>query len=62
MPPLRKVTTRVDRDAGTFSVRPLRRRKVYTLPLGTVATLVCGLVLRAELAAKKAAKKKRRRR
>lgn len=33
-------TVTVDRSRGLFCVRPLRRRREYVLPLGTVAALV----------------------
>src|SRR3990167_1393150 len=33
-------TVTISRTAGTFAVRPLRRRREYLLPLSTVATLV----------------------
>lgn len=53
-------TVLVDREAGLFSVRPLRRRRVYTLPLATVAELVCSKIIKAEVAAKRAERKARR--
>jgi hypothetical protein len=59
-------TVTVDRAAGLFSVRPLRRRRVYTLPLADVAGLVVRGMIRAEVLerarAKNAARKMRRRR
>lgn len=54
-------TVRIDRAAGVFEVRPLRRRRVYALPLGDVATMVCRRIIVAEVAAKRAARRKRRR-
>lgn len=43
-------------DAGLFGVRPLRRRRVYELPLSTVAEIVVARVIRAEVFAKRLAK------
>jgi hypothetical protein len=54
-------TVTIDRGADLFSVRPLRRRRVYTLPLSTVAELVCRTIIAAEAREKRAAKKARRR-
>jgi hypothetical protein len=53
-------TVIISRSSGIFSVRPYRRRRVYTLPLSIVAEIVCQRILRAELAERKAAKKKAR--
>jgi hypothetical protein len=53
-------TVTIDRDAGLFSVRPKRRRKLYTLPLYTVAGMVAHRIELNEAAAKRAAKKARR--
>ena len=47
---------------GFFQVRPLRRRRVYALPLSTVADIVCKRIMISEVAAERAEKKKRRRR
>jgi hypothetical protein len=44
----------IDRNAGLFSVRPYRRRRLYTLPLSTVAEIVCSRIIKAEIAAKRA--------
>jgi hypothetical protein len=49
-------TVEVDRDAGTLGVRPLRRRRVYSLPLSVVATMVCQAIVNAEARQKRAAK------
>lgn len=51
-------TVEIDREAGLFSVRPHGRRKKYTLPLGAVATMVCQIIVRQELAERRAAKGK----
>lgn len=55
-------TITIDRDAGLFTVRPKRRRKLYTLPLSTVAGMVAHRLILAEVSAKRAAKKNRKRR
>lgn len=53
-------TVTVERAADLFCVRPHRRRRVYALPLSTVAQLVVERVIRAELAAKAAERRRRR--
>lgn len=53
-------TVTVDRSAGTFSVRPYRRRRAYELPLAFVAQLVAERIIKAEAAEKRAAAKARR--
>ncbi len=57
-------TVTINRAAGLFSVRPLRRRRVYTLPLAAVAELVVQRMIRLEVLerarAKRAARKGRR--
>lgn len=42
-------TVVMDRDVGLFSVRPLRRRRIYSLPLSVVAEMVVQWNIRAEL-------------
>lgn len=54
-------TVTVDRAAGLFSVRPLRRRRVYTLPLALVASLVVSRIVKAEIAEARRTKKGRKR-
>lgn len=54
-------TVEIDRASGVFSVRPLRRRRVYSLPLSSVATMVCQVIVRAEVRERRAAKRKQRR-
>lgn len=57
-------TVTINREAGLFTVRPLRRRKLYELPLSDVATMVCQRIVKAEIFQKrlaKAAKKSGRR-
>lgn len=48
-------------DPQLFSVRPHKLRKVYELPLKTVAEFVCWHVTKRELADKKKAKKEAKR-
>lgn len=50
-------TVTINRDAGLFTVRPLRRHKEFTLPLDKVADMVVQALVKAEVAARKAAKK-----
>jgi hypothetical protein len=54
-------TVTINRVAGLFSVRPLRRRREYTLPLATVAGMVCGAIIVAEAREKRTARAARRR-
>jgi hypothetical protein len=51
-------TVSIDRKLGLFIVRPLRRRRTYTLPLANVAEIVVSKCIKAEVAAKRAAKKR----
>lgn len=51
-------TVTIDRQQGLFSVRPLRRRRIYALPLAFVARMVCRHVIQLELAEKRAARRK----
>lgn len=53
-------TVEIDRDANLISVRPKGRRRTYTLPLSTVAEIICWRVIRAELLEKKREKAKNR--
>jgi hypothetical protein len=53
-------TVVIDRAAGLFSVRPLRRHRLYTLPLSSVAEIVVRSIIAAEVREKKAAKKAKR--
>lgn len=55
------VTITIDRGANLFSVRPLRRKREYVLPLRDVAEMVFFRIVKAEAAEKLAAKKARRR-
>lgn len=60
----REATVEIDREIGLFTVRPLRRRRRYELPLWWVAETTIWKVVRADLAEKKrekaAARKARR--
>lgn len=58
---VQEATVLVDRAAGLFTVRPLRRRKTYTLPLSTIAEIVVARITKAEVAREKAEKRARRR-
>jgi hypothetical protein len=53
-------TVTIDRGANLFSVRPLRRRRIYTLPLDNVAEMVVRSIIMLELREKRAAKAARR--
>lgn len=54
-------TVTIDRRANLFHVRPLRRRRVYTLPLADVASLVVRGLIRAEVLERARAKRDARR-
>jgi hypothetical protein len=43
-------TVSIDRATGMIEVRPLRRRRTYTMLLSDVATLVCQRVIQHEVA------------
>ena len=58
---LAEATVTIDRNTQLVSVRPLRRRRTYELPLAWVAEAVYRKVIMTEIAEKKAAKKKNRR-
>ena len=55
-------TITIDRggEHAIFSVRPLRRRRAYSLPLATVAEMVTWRVLQGEHQAKQDEKKARK--
>jgi hypothetical protein len=55
------VIERATADSDLFHVRPLRRRRVYTLPLSDVAAMVVRAIVMAETRTKRAEKKARRR-
>lgn len=59
---LQQGTVLIDRAAGLLHVRPLRRRRFYTMPLSMVADMVCQRIILNELADKRAAAKKKGRR
>jgi hypothetical protein len=54
-------TVTVERAVDLFVVRPLRRRRVYSMPLSQVAQIVVERVIKAEVAQRKAERKARRR-
>lgn len=51
-------TVTIARTEDLFSVRPLRRRRVYSLPLSTVAEMVVRSIIASEVREKKANKKR----
>lgn len=53
-------TVLVEREAGLFSVRQLRRHRLYTLPLADVASMVVRRIVAAEAREKLAAKRNAR--
>lgn len=53
-------TVTINRSTGIVSVRPLRRRRPYELPLSWAAEAIMWHVLKAEAAEKRAAKKRGR--
>jgi hypothetical protein len=54
-------TVTIDRETDLVSVRPLRRRRVYELPLAWVANAVLSKVVKVELAEKRRLKPRRKR-
>ncbi len=54
-------TVYIERGAGLFSVRQLRRHRLYTLPLAKVASMVVRSIIAAEVREKRATKAARRR-
>lgn len=54
----RLATVTIDRELQLFTVRLLRRRRTYTLPLGIVAQICAWKVTKAEFLERKKAKKK----
>ena len=50
------VTVLIERRIGLVHVRPLRRRRLYTLPLAAVAEMIVARVTRAELLEKRLAR------
>lgn len=55
-----EATVEIDRRTQIVSVRMLRRRRVYSLPLSWVAEAIAWRVSRAEASAKRAEKRKAR--
>lgn len=58
---LQTATVEIDRASGIVSVRPLRRRRAYALPLSSVAAWICQVIIRGEVRERRAAKRGRRR-
>jgi hypothetical protein len=48
-----EATVEIDRGTNVFTVRPLRRRQTYALPLKDVAEIVVFRVAQADAAAKR---------
>jgi hypothetical protein len=55
-----EATVTIDRESGVVSVRPLRRRRAYIMPLSDVAAWIVRTTIRQELGAKLAARNSRR--
>jgi hypothetical protein len=55
-------TVTIDREVGTFQVRPHRSRREYTAPLSTVADIIVERIIKAELREKQREKQSRRKR
>jgi hypothetical protein len=53
-------TVTIDRGAGLFSVRPLRRHRIYTLPLDVVAGMVVRNIIATEVRQARAEKRARK--
>jgi hypothetical protein len=58
----REGTVTIDWRSGVVTVRPLRRRRTYTLSLADVATWICQTHLRLMVAEQRRAKKLARKR
>lgn len=54
-------TVEIDRISGIVSVRPLRRRRTYSLPLADVAAWICQATIRAEVRERRHANRRTRR-
>lgn len=57
----KEATVTMNRAAGLLTVRPIRRRRIFELPLSVVAEMVMWRVVKAELFKAKMAKGKERR-
>lgn len=51
-------TVTITCDSGLISVRPLRRRREYVLPLSAVAEMICARVARAEVEERRNARRR----
>jgi hypothetical protein len=51
----------IDRTTAIVEVRPRRRRRVYALPLSTVATMICRAIIVAELRERRSSRRRGRR-
>jgi len=52
-------TVTIDRASGVLTIKPLRRRRVYSLPLNTVAEIIVSKIIKSEVAACKVAKRRK---
>jgi hypothetical protein len=57
---VQEATVTMDRAAELFEVRPLRSRKVYRLPLSTVAEMVVQRLIKTEIMLARFEKAKKR--
>lgn len=53
-------TVEIDRASGLMSVRPLRRRRTYSLPLVSVAAWICQRIIHSELRERRRVRLRRR--
>lgn len=51
-------TVTITRDSGLISVRPLRRRREYVLPLSAVAEMIVARVVRTEVEERRNARRR----
>jgi hypothetical protein len=59
---VQKGTVEIDRTNNLLIVRPYRKHRTYTMPLGMVATMVCRRIILNELAEKRKAKANKKKR
>jgi len=55
-----EATVTIDRGPGTISVRPLRRKREYILPLSEIAIITMERIIKAEAREKMLARKAKR--
>jgi len=54
-------TVSIDRASGVVSVRPLRRKRTYDLPLAMVAAIIVERIIKAEVNERLSQRRKARR-